>query len=138
MKKRIFFISIFLNVMFLTTPFTFALDGQPVYTLIRRDLSQVSEIKVFGVDHTKVDESCLKKQDSCEALKAYLKKPVASKEKKSSLSGHPASQHCSAIGGKVLILMDAEKNQYNYCQFSDNTMVSYWDLYEKYRAGQKK
>lgn len=41
---------------------------------------------------------------------------------------NPASLHCSRMMGESLIAYDSLKNEYDYCRFADNSLVSSWSM----------
>lgn len=43
-----------------------------------------------------------------------------------------AAQFCIDQGGANLIALGKNRNEYNFCQFADKSMVNSWDLYLKY------
>lgn len=66
---------------------------------------------------------------TCQAFKAAsAAKPVESKE----FNGNPASQLCSDLKGKNLIGFNHKKQEFNFCQFEDKSMVNSWNLYYKF------
>ncbi len=42
-----------------------------------------------------------------------------------------AAIHCASVNGKNLIALDSKNNQYNFCQFSDKSLVNSWSMYYK-------
>lgn len=73
---------------------------------------------------------CIKKgaQPSCLAFSTSLAAPPPPTSK---FNGNPASQNCSEFKGANLIAFNAQKQEVNYCQFADGSMVNSWDLYYK-------
>jgi putative hemolysin len=83
--------------------------------------------KVFKFEQLKLSEDCkpTSGKPSCEAYKATLK--MAKTETK--FEGNPASTLCRDQGGTNLIALDSEKNSFEFCRFSDQSMVGSWSLY---------
>ena len=44
----------------------------------------------------------------------------------------PASQLCSQLSGKNLIAFNSKKEEHNYCEFADGSLVNSWTLFYKY------
>ncbi|MBT4791562.1 MAG: DUF333 domain-containing protein [Halobacteriovoraceae bacterium] len=87
---------------------------------------KVITIKIRQLKKVKVNQSCYESKDNCMALKALnipKKKSIARK-----LAGHPASLNCQRVQGNSIILQDKMKNEFDYCAFSDKSMVNSWDL----------
>ncbi len=79
------------------------------------------------VDELELETSCLKSgKPSCEAFQASKTPNPTLKE-----VFHPAANHCEAKGGRNLIALDKNKDEYNFCRFKDNSMVNAWSLYLK-------
>lgn len=92
-------------------------------TLNNGDLQQEIQIKPF--QGLKVNQKCIDLNDKCMALLSTKIKLIV---KQTKIAGHPASKVCQAKGGYSIILKDNKKNEYDYCTFSDGSMVSSWDL----------
>ena len=75
-----------------------------------------------------VDEKCFNQQKNCLSLKS-VGKFSGVKRTPAELVGHPASQHCSDLGGEVLVLRDKDQNQWNFCKFGDGSMIESWSLF---------
>lgn len=44
----------------------------------------------------------------------------------------PASQLCSQLSGKNFIAFNSKKEEHNYCEFADGSLVNSWSLFYKY------
>ncbi len=44
----------------------------------------------------------------------------------------PASQLCSQLNGKNFIAFGSKKEELNYCQFADGSLVNSWSLFYKF------
>ncbi|MCM2276789.1 MAG: hypothetical protein NDJ89_01780 [Oligoflexia bacterium] len=82
---------------------------------------------------TRVSHDCARAPERCKALSAHLRKPAQAPARTSKLSGHPANDLCVALSGKPVRLLDSEKNQRNFCEFEDRSLIDSWQLLK--RAG---
>ncbi|MNK92137.1 hypothetical protein D3C87_1122550 [compost metagenome] len=78
-------------------------------------------------DGLEFKQGCLKDKN-CQALKASQGKTTTAAK---SQSFHPAASFCKARGGKNLVATNNLRDEFNFCQFSDGSMVTSWSLYNK-------
>jgi putative hemolysin len=50
---------------------------------------------------------------------------------------HPASMHCARLMGQNLIAYDHENNEYDFCRFPDDSLVSSWSIFNNAYQGPK-
>lgn len=72
-----------------------------------------------------VTENCLK---SCKAIEVLNGKPAVTSPGNKALIGNPASTFCNSIGGVVRILKDPKGDEYDFCQFPDQSMIDTWQM----------
>ena len=94
------------------------------YTFNNNGKSEKIEINLYK--KVKIDINCFKAKKSCLAIKA-----LSSKVSKKSSSGNPYSFYCQQVNGRPIILEDSKRNQYDFCQFTDQSMISSFDLYKE-------
>lgn len=81
----------------------------------------------------RINPECARTAKICQALKGH-RLPVKNKAvREKGISGHPANDYCVGVGGKPVLLLDAEKNQRNFCEFQDRSLIDSWHLLK--RAG---
>ena len=91
------------------------------------------QIKILDFQKAHISSSCIKNgKPSCEAWNIFSGKPKPQSESKIPLAGDPAARYCWDIGAKNRILKSTDNKQYDYCVFSDGSMVDAWDLYYKH------
>lgn len=91
------------------------------------------DIKIFEVMGTKISADCFKKGNpECAAWKAYSGKPVKVSESKTDLAGNPAARYCGDLKSNNRILKATDGKEYDYCVFTDGSMVDSWSLYNKH------
>lgn len=114
--------------------FSFQLFGADQFRIWKD--GKFRSIDIYSKDNTQFGKKCSQNPKSCLAFKAYKIKPI-NVTKDNELAGHPASDHCEAIGGKVYILEDNKRAQYNFCEFSDGSMIDSWSLYNQFKGKKK-
>lgn len=80
-----------------------------------------------------ISQSCLKEgKMSCEAWKAAQKKvePVATPGV--GVIGNPAARYCQAQKSLNRILLDSKEREFDYCEFTDGSVIDAWSLYNKH------
>ncbi|KHD88562.1 MAG: hypothetical protein OM95_08645 [Bdellovibrio sp. ArHS] len=89
------------------------------------------EVKIFTQDGLKISSNCIKKgKPDCEALRVGL---GSAKEKpQGPVLGNPAARYCAAFNAGNRILKDEKNNEYDYCVFSDGSMIDSWSLYYRH------
>ncbi|MGE5085029.1 MAG: DUF333 domain-containing protein, partial [Bacillota bacterium] len=91
------------------------------------------QIKMVEIQKAQFSANCLKGGKlSCDAWKIFTGKPKQQSESKVPLAGDPAAKYCWDVGAKNRILKSTDNKQYDYCVFSDGSMVDAWDLYYKH------
>lgn len=88
-------------------------------------------ISTFEVEGLKLDSSCqpkAAKKPTCEAFQIGLNGKA---KKNQGFNGSPASQFCSDLGGVNLIALNELKQEFNFCEFKDGSLVNSWSLYDK-------
>lgn len=95
-------------------------------TLTWNKAGKIQKIEVIKMNNIHFNKECQKLAEKCHAFKA-LRMDLKTKHL-SKLAGHPASKMCKTYGGQSIILKDEEKNEYDYCLFSDASMIDSWDL----------
>ena len=81
-----------------------------------------------------VETRCFKKISNCESLeriKKYKKIKFKNTLHSNGTIRNPASQFCSEIGGRNIILEDFKLNDYDFCMFKDKSMILSRDLLRK-------
>lgn len=84
-------------------------------------------VKVLAVESVNVNEVC-EKDKTCKALKIFKGKSFTGKLK-NVIQGNYAGTYCKLVSGSVLILIDKDGSQYEYCEFKDKSMIDAWALY---------
>ncbi len=77
-----------------------------------------------------ISENCFK-NNKCEVLKKvqnFKKRKLEIKGHKNGTAKNPHSQLCSNMGGHNIILEDYSLNEFDFCKFKDNSMISSLDL----------
>ncbi len=94
------------------------------------DKDHYRTFSTFQVDGLTLDKSCQAKsgKPSCEAYKKALNSPVPNKN--GAFIGSPASQLCADFGGNNLIAFNHKKQEYNFCEFPDGSLVNSWSMYD--------
>lgn len=91
-----------------------------------------TSVAISTQDKLHLNDKCSKLiPRKCEALIAASKKSTASTPK-TDLTGHPASRYCHDKNGVARILISDDNKQYDFCLFSDGSMIDSWDLYYKH------
>lgn len=100
------------------------------YAIFIEDAYQVFKTKKF--EKLEISESCFKKdKPQCEAYSFSQIKPKDLSIKVPGLNNKSAI-HCEAVGGRNLLALDNKGNQYNFCRFSDSSMVNSWSMHYKH------
>ncbi len=89
---------------------------------------------LLEVDGLKLDESCKSKlKPTCAAYQVGINGKVNHQvnHKNGEFNGSPASQFCSDLGGANLIALNSQKQEFNFCEFKDGSLVNSWSLYYK-------
>lgn len=107
------------------------------FTALYKGQYHIFEIKEFN--KLKLSKNCFRKksQPNCQAFeiaKIKVKNIVATIPGQT----NPASMHCARMSGENLIAYDFENKEYDYCRFSDNSMVSSWSMFNNAYVGYKK
>jgi putative hemolysin len=72
---------------------------------------------------------------SCIAYKVGLEKPQKVKITNPD-ANNVAVINCTNLGGKSFVALDHKNNEYNFCRFSDGSMVTAWSMYFKHNPPQ--
>lgn len=107
------------------------------YTAQFKGRYHIFEVKEFN--KLKLSKNCFNKksQPKCQAYdiaKIKVKDVVATVPGQT----NPASMHCSRMSGENLIAYDHENKEFDYCRFSDNSLVSSWSMLNSAYVGYKK
>ena len=91
-------------------------------------------VSLIEVDKVKVSASCKTGSGyKCMALTAVKKIGVTLSPPKTPLYGNPAARYCLDHGGLNRILKDNKRNEYDYCEFKDGSLVDAWDLLDAHK-----
>lgn len=87
----------------------------------------IFSIKVFN--KLKLSESCYKKnKPNCDAFDlSKMKGEMPAFENNNRI--HPASMYCKEIGGRSIVAITHDGNDYDFCLAKDKSLVSSWSLY---------
>jgi len=103
-------------------------DGE--YAIFIEDVYKIFKTKKF--EKLEISESCFKNdKPHCEAYEFSKIKPKDLSVKVPGLNNTSAI-HCEAVGGRNLLALDNKNNQYNFCRFSDGSMVNSWSMNYKH------
>ena len=102
--------------------------GEGEYAIF--DVNKYRKFKVFESEGLMLSADCQLKKMKCEAFEAANKKIDKIENPLRGVS--PASQLCSTLDGKNLIAFNHKKDEYNFCQFEDKSLVNSWTLYYKF------
>lgn len=112
--------------------FFFLNTAQAVDVLKLYDGKEYKPLKVKEHQGLIYSESCFAKPlAKCEAYKHSLKKASEKVSAKNNLAGNPAARYCLNTGGDNR-LVKSEKGEFDYCLYSDGTLVESWGLYNKF------
>lgn len=90
-------------------------------------------IQVIEKDGVTISKDCLKSgKMKCQAWDAVLNKKALTPTPGVGVVGNPAARYCHDYNANNLIVLDAKKNEYDYCVFSDGSMIDSWSLYYKH------
>lgn len=104
--------------------------GNDQYAIFIEDSYQVFKTKKF--EKLEISESCFKNdKPHCEAYEFSKIKPKDLSIKAPGMNNTSAI-HCEAVGGRNLLALDNKNNQYNFCRFSDGSMVNSWSMNYKH------
>lgn len=116
-----------LLALFLNLQLSFASENVLLFQMRKG----TDSIPVSIVEYNKLHltKDCLKgSAPKCLAFEATKKKGTLAKPE-IKLLGDPASRYCHGKQGVSRILESSDKKQYDYCLFSDGSMIDSWDLY---------
>lgn len=94
------------------------------------DGTQYRKFKVFDSDGLTFSTDCKLSAMKCKAVEVAQKKNTKIENPEHGIS--PASQLCSLVDGKNLIAFNSKKEEYNFCEFEDHSLVNSWSLYYKF------
>nr|BFD57967.1 hypothetical protein CKG001_00740 [Bdellovibrio sp. CKG001] len=104
--------------------------GLRYYDSIKKTYKPLQVIEKDGVT---ISKSCLKSgKMKCQAWDAVLNKKALTPTPGVGVVGNPAARYCHDYNANNLIVLDAKKNEYDYCVFSDGSMIDSWSLYYKH------
>jgi uncharacterized protein len=85
-----------------------------------------------------ISDNCIQ-NNKCDALKIFKASPKSIKLS-NVIQGNYAGAYCKKLQGTILILIDEKKNEYEFCQFKDKSLISAWKLYNEHskKTGNKK
>lgn len=91
------------------------------------------KIEIKEHDGLWVNDQCINNFGKC--LSFFINKNKAKKKavKDPNLAGHPASSHCSAVGGTNEIFIDEQNNQHDYCIFKEGYIIDSWNLMKRFK-----
>ncbi len=86
--------------------------------------------KTFQFERLDLSADCLNQDNKpkCLAYLNSLNHPIES----SKFRGSPASKICTELTGINLIAFNHKKQEVNFCEFKDGSMVNSWTLYYKH------
>lgn len=100
------------------------------YAIFIDESYQVFKTKKF--EKLELSASCFKgSKPHCQAYEFAQIKPKDLSIKVPGLNNKSAI-HCEAVGGRNLLALDNRNNQYNFCRFSDGSMVNSWSMNYKH------
>ncbi|MCM2324160.1 MAG: DUF333 domain-containing protein [Oligoflexia bacterium] len=76
----------------------------------------------------RVNPECAQTPTTCQALKTHAR--ALQSRIKRDIAAHPADAFCVKVGGSVVLLRDAEKDQRNFCEFPDGSLIDSWQLHD--------
>lgn len=89
--------------------------------------------EVFEKEGVTLSKSCLKSgKMKCQAWDAVLNRRTPTPTPGVGVIGNPAARYCHDHNANNRIVLDAKKNEYDYCVFSDGSMIDSWSLYYKH------
>lgn len=110
-----------------------ALAAELTLDLYNSDKKSYQRIAITEVEGVKISKNCLKSgKMHCAAWKAVGQKAALTPTPGVGTVGNPAARYCHAHNANNRILLDAKKREYDYCVFSDGSMVDAWSLYNKH------
>lgn len=73
-----------------------------------------------------ISRSCLKSSGKfdCDAYRALKRLTLRNLEEKLEGGANPGAVACVAVGGSVVVSVDALKNETSYCKFADGSLVA--------------
>lgn len=100
--------------------------------LFSKEKNKYETVALVDYQGVKISKSCLKSsQMQCQAWGAVLKK-VEKQAPPSRVAGNPAARYCLANNANNRILVDSQKHEFDYCVFSDGSMIDAWTLFNKH------
>ena len=93
--------------------------------------NKYTNVNIVQVGDLKVNELC-RNLSNCKAIAIAKGKPIQAKESTGSTFFNASSSYCWDVGAKARILKDAKNNEYDFCVFSDGSMIDAWNLYSKH------
>ena len=128
-------LKIFVLVLMLSGPLYAIEKNVPLPTINEGEFAvfegtNYKKFKVFESDGLTFSADCKAKKMKCEAAEASAKKIDKIQNPAPRIS--PASQLCSIVDGKNLIAFNQKKEEYNFCEFEDGSLVNSWSLYYKF------
>lgn len=101
------------------------------YAIFIEDAYRVFKTKQY--EKLELSDNCFKAspKPNCQAYEFAQIKPKDLSIKVPGLNNISAI-HCESIGGRNLLALDNKNNQYNFCRFSDGSMVNSWSMNYKH------
>ncbi len=100
------------------------------YAIFIEDSYLIFKTKKF--EALELSEICFKSsKPKCEAYEFAQIKPKDLSIKVPGMNNKSAI-HCEAVGGRNLLALDNKNNQYNFCRFSDGSLVNSWSMNYKH------
>ena len=141
------FVSLSISILLFFTTASVSAVGRPkvqpgemaVYFKESYHIFKVREFKKLKLSENCFHKSDLKKKNHIPKCQSYDVAQIKVKDIISKIPGqtHPASMHCSRMMGENLIAFDSQNNQYDYCRFPDNSLVSSWSMFNNAYVGEK-
>lgn len=90
-------------------------------------------LAVIEKDGVTISQACFKSGKlRCQAWDAVLNKKALTRTPGVGVVGNPAARYCHDHNANNRIVLDRKKNEYDYCLFSDGSMIDSWSLYYKH------
>lgn len=100
------------------------------FAIYLEDSYQIFKTKNF--EKLELSESCFKNnKPNCIAYHVGSEKLAAAKLSVPNAT-NLAAINCQNAGGRSLVALDSKHNEYNFCRFSDGSMVTSWSMYFKH------
>jgi hypothetical protein len=108
-----------------------AVDAE-TFTYFPSKGKQAKEIKIIKHEGFRISQTCVKALSvKCDAWSA-LQNKRGFERKDIGTIGNPAASYCASYKAKNIIFINSKKQEFDYCYFSDNSVVDAWDLYNKH------